>query len=669
MKLYIAEKPSLGRAIAAVLPKPQRKEQGCIHLGNGDCVTWCIGHLLEQAEPHAYDPAFKRWGLEALPIVPERWQLTPRAKVRSQLAVIRRLVKQADTLVHAGDPDREGQLLIDEVIDYLGVPAAKRAGTQRCLISDLTPAAVRRALQNLRPNREFVPLSTSALARARADWLVGINLTRACTLQGQRVGYRGVLSVGRVQTPVLGLVVNRDREIEHFVSRPFYAVRAHLETAGGDRFTADWRPSEACRPHMDEEGRVLSRPLAEHVVRRIQGQPARVLKVEEKTRRRAPPLPYNLSALQIDAARLHGLSAQQVLDTCQALYERHKLITYPRSDCRYLPAEQHAHAPQVAAALAGFSEGLDRARQGADFQLRSQAWNDSRVGAHHAIIPTSRPVQQISLSNREAQVYRLVARQYLAQFYPAQRYLETKVDLEITGGLFQARARRILETGWKALFERDRQKDADGDTGESESNALPPLAEGDEHLCREGELLEKQTQSPKAFTDATLMAAMTGIARFVRDPEVRRILKETDGLGTEATRAGIVELLFKRGFLRREGKAIRATAAGQGLVDSLPEELVRPDMTARWESQLAGISERRSSYAAFMQPLTEGVARLVAETTRQLPRALEGVKAERPPKGRLRPRRGGCKPTTRKRRGQKPVEHSARKARRTATGH
>jgi len=262
MILYVAEKPSLGRAIAEVLPKPQKREVGCIRLANGDVVSWCIGHLLEQAEPHAYDPGYKQWRLESLPIVPENWQLVPKEATRKQLSLLRQLVRQADQLVHAGDPDREGQLLVDELFDYLKVGGDKRAGIRRCLINDLNPQAVRRALGRLRDNSEFVPLSVSALARARADWLYGINLTRAYTLQGRQAGYNGVLSVGRVQTPILGLVVRRDEVIATFVPKPFYEVLAHLQTDTGETFKAKWQPSEACRPYQDEEGRVLHTGLA-----------------------------------------------------------------------------------------------------------------------------------------------------------------------------------------------------------------------------------------------------------------------------------------------------------------------------------------------------------------------------------------------------------------------
>lgn len=625
MKLYIAEKPSLGRAIADVLPKPHRKADGCIYVGNGDCVSWCVGHLLEQAEPDTYDPKFKPWRLEHLPIVPGEWQLKPKANSRSQLAVLRTLVKEADQLIHAGDPDREGQLLVDQVIDYLKVSGKKRDGIQRLLINDLNPAAVTRALGQLRNNKDFIPLSTSALARSRADWLYGINMTRAYTLMGQKVGYQGVLSVGRVQTPVLGLVVRRDEEIERFVAKPFYQLIAHVVTEQGEHFKARWQPSEACLPYQDEEGRVLSKALAENVQSRIHQQPATVTASSHQLKKQPPPLPYNLSALQIDAARRFSMSAKQVLDTCQTLYERHKLLTYPRSDCRYLPVEHWADRNTVIDALASNCPALTQAAQTADRALKSTAWNNSKVEAHHAIIPTSRKMDTGQLSQAERNVYELVARQYLAQFYPAQEYSDSQIDLEIAGGLFIARARASLKPGWKALFPA-KNEEAKGEAALNTS--LPGLKKGDVCLCEKGEILEKETTPPKPFDDASLLAAMTGIARYVQDPELRKILKDTDGLGTEATRAGIIELLFTREFLTRSGKQIRSTPAGRGLIHSLPESASTPDMTARWETELGAISQKKGSYNGFMQPLLASLHALIAQSQAVLPAGLKDIPAK-----------------------------------------
>ncbi|GAA3719016.1 DNA topoisomerase III [Oceanisphaera sediminis] len=626
MILYIAEKPSLGRALAEVLPKPHQKGDGFIRLGNGDVVSWCIGHLLEQAQPDAYDPAFKQWRLEHLPIIPREWKLEAKPKTRSQLTVLKKLLKQADDIVHVGDPDREGQLLVDEVISFCGVSAARRERVQRCLISDLNPAAVKKALAALRPNRDFVPLSVSALARSRADWLYGINMSRLCTIQGQKMGYQGVLSVGRVQTPLLGLVVRRDREIASFTAKPYFEVLALLQTEAGERFKAKWQPSDACRPWQDEEGRVLSRALAENVIKRIQGQPGRVAGAERKQRRQAPPLPYNLSTLQIDAARRFGLSAKQVLDVCQTLYERHKLITYPRSDCRYLPEDHYHQAGSVTGALAQTCPELASAVDEANLSLRSKAWNDKKVEAHHAIIPTARAMDGGKLSGAEQNVYQLIARQYLAQFYPHWEYADKQLEVDIAGGRFVARARQQIKPGWKALFARpDKKEEEDPEL----QPVLPALAVGDALLCLEGELLDKLTQPPKHFSDATLLAAMTNIARYVTDAELRKILRDTDGLGTEATRAGIIELLFKRGFLTREGKQIRATEAGIKLIASLPESATTPDMTARWEAVLDAISRKQAAYQGFMAELEASLPVLISQVD---PAAFSGLQGGGKPK-------------------------------------
>ncbi len=623
MNLYIAEKPSLGRAIADVLPKPHKKHEGYIEVGNGDCVSWCVGHLLEQAEPDAYDEKFKSWKLEHLPIIPEKWQLKPKAKTRKQLTVLRKLVKQAKQLINAGDPDREGQLLVDEVISYLGTSQTKTKSTQRLLISDLNPAAVKRALGKLRSNQEFVPLATSALARSRADWLFGMNMTRAYTLQGKKVGYNGVLSVGRVQTPLLGLVVRRDEEIDNFVSKPFYEVIAHLSTDKNENFIAKWKPSEACEKYQDEDGRVLSKKLAENVVSRISGQSGLVSQLSDKEKKQAPPLLYNLSSLQIDCSKRFGLSAQDVLTSCQSLYEKHKLITYPRSDSRYLPKEQHSLAPQILSAISGGASELLVDAPAPNHTLKSKVWNDSKVDAHHAIVPTEKRPNLNTLPIREKQIYLHIARQYLAQFYPAYVFSERVVDITIENGLFVAKAKQDKSLGWKVLF-KQLTKNESTENQEIQSK-LPLLTKGQQVHCSQGELIEKQTQPPKHFTDATLLAAMTGISRYVSDSEIKKILKETDGIGTEATRAGIIELLFKRNFLNRQGKTITATQAGRGLINSLPQKATTPDMTALWESNLDSISRKEIRYQSFMLPMIENLHQLVEQACKQLPVALQGI--------------------------------------------
>lgn len=642
MILYIAEKPSLGRALAEALPKPHRKGDGFITVGNGDIVSWCIGHLLEQAEPDAYNPDYKKWNLDHLPIIPKEWKLEAKSKTRKQLSVLKKLIKQAKLLVNVGDPDREGQILVDEVIHYAGASKTKMAAAKRCLISDLNPSAVKKSLSNLRNNSEFIPLAASALARARADWLYGMNMTRLCTVQGQQSGFNGVLSIGRVQTPLLGLVVKRDQEISHFTAKPFYELMVELNT--GDttnkqssttayRFNAKWKPSKACEDYMDDEGRVLSRQLVENVASRVIQQNGEVANFNASIKKQAPPLPYNLSSLQIDAAKRFGLSAKDVLDTCQQLYERHKLITYPRSDCRHLPKEHFSEAANVISAISHNADSLQDTIEACNTRQQSKAWDDKKISAHHAIIPTHKQLKGSSLNRNESNVYQLIARQYLLQFLPHFEYRQVQVDATIAGGLFIAKRKEILHLGWKIALphaqinnkktkndstsnDYNNQNQNHKNNNEEFSNSvMPTLKKGDPLHCSNTEIVDKQTSPPKHFNDATLLAAMTGISRYVNDPDIRKTLRETDGLGTEATRAGIIELLFTRQYLIRKGKEIHATDIGQQLINNLPDCVALPDMTAQWESQLNDISQRKLAYPQFMHAMTQNLSELINATS------------------------------------------------------
>ena len=638
MKLYIAEKPSLGRAIAAALPKPHKNHKTHIEVANGDIVSWCIGHILAQADPQDYDESLNKWSMDSLPIVPQQWQIKPIARTRAQLAVLRKLVKQAGEIIHAGDPDREGQLLVDEVIDYFKVSKSKKSTMKRLLISDLNLPAVKRSLKSLKSNQEFISLSVSALARSRADWLYGINLTRACTIQGQKQGYNNVLSVGRVQTPVLGLVVRREQEISEFISKPFYQVLAHLSISKDkatetDCFNAKWQPSEACQQYCDEEGRVLVKALAENVASRITNQPAVVENINAEQKQQSQPLPFNLSSLQIAAAKQFSMNAKLVLDVCQALYEKHKLITYPRSDCRYLPKEQFKQATTIINTLAKSNLPCSEQAKNADRSIKSKAWNDKKITAHHAIIPTEKSSSNITLNSFEKNIYLLIVRQYLAQFYLVHQYQQTKLKIRIAGGLFSTTEKITKQQGWKVLF-------PNRDKAEQANSNLPILQQGQVLHSHSGELIEKETSPPESFTDATLLSAMTGIARFVKDENIRKVLRDTDGLGTDATRAGIIDLLFKRGFLLRQGKKIIATEVGIALVNALPLQATLPDMTAKWEASLTAISEKTASYVSFMQPLTSTVTEMVIDAGNQ---TFIGL-----PKVAFKPKRGKRKAYTKK---------------------
>jgi len=622
MKLYIAEKPSLARAIVDVLPKPHKKNDGFIEAGNGDVVTWCIGHLLEQSPPEDYDAKYKKWLVEDLPIIPQQWQLKPKPKTRKQLTIIKKLIKKADCIVNAGDVDREGQLLVDEAISFCGASKSKIDNAQRCLISDMNFAAVKKSVNTLKPNKNYLPLAVSALARARADWLYGLNMTRLCTIRGQKSGYKGVLSIGRVQTPILGLVVNRDIEIDNFVSKPFYEVLADITTANGETFQGKWQPSKACEPYMDEENRVLSKKLALTVVNRINNQPAKIDKVSQDKKQQAAPLLFSLSGLQIAAAKAYGMTAKQVLDTCQQLYEKHKLITYPRSDCQYLPTEHLKDVPAVTDAIKQISPKLGAKLNNADLKKKSRVWNNKKVSAHHAIIPTAKNKPTGVLSPTESKLYELVARQYIAQFFPNFEYVDKRIDTIIDGGLFISKQKDIVKNGWKELFLSSNSNKSNNSTNNIGSNSqdnefsskkLPEVKIGETVHCLQGNLIEKNTSPPKPFTDATILSALTGIARYVTDTNIKKVLRESDGIGTEATRAGIIELLFKRQFLTRKGKEIRATDIGTKLITALPNQISQPDMTALWESQLESISNQSLNYQNFISGVEQNLNYLISE--------------------------------------------------------
>ncbi|GEK46779.1 DNA topoisomerase 3 [Bisbaumannia pacifica] len=628
MRLIIAEKPSLARAIAEALPGRSQRQEGYLQVGDTR-VSWCLGHLLEQASPDAYDPAYKQWRLDHLPILPEPWRLTPRPKARAQLAVLRRLLKEAREVVHAGDPDREGQLLVQEVIEHLGW----KGPVARLLISDLNRPAVERALGRLEDNAAYQALYRAAETRARADWLYGINLTRAWTLVGRQAGHDGVLSVGRVQTPVLGLVVRRDAEIAAFQPRPFHVLWADLQVAGG-QLRAWWQPGEA-HP-LDDQGRLLARLPAEALAARLPGAEGQLVALQTQDKRQAAPLPYSLSALQVDAARRYKLPAKAVLDICQRLYERHQLITYPRSDCRYLPREHHALAPRT---LAGACQGdatLGQWLAGADLSRRSRAWDDAKVGAHHALAPTGRAPDFSRLDDAEARVYRLVVRNVLAQFYPPLETREVKAEFRILDERFRAQGSELKVAGWKPLF-----------TTREETPPLPPLVEGETARALDARVEDRETRPPEPFNDASLIKAMMNIARYVSDPAVKRTLRDSDGLGTEATRAGIIETLVERGYLVRDKSSLRASRTGHALINALPEAASRPERTALWEQRLAAIAERDEAPAPFLSALVDDLRRLLnaadAQTLRQTLAASQAIEAPTPsPRRATQGRRGSA---------------------------
>lgn len=601
MRLFIAEKPSVAETLAGVIAgRGTSRRQGYIDLGNGDCITWCFGHLFEQCEPDEYLPedvprsqksGKKIWRLEDLPIIPKQWKLVAKADCKAQIAVIAKLLKAASEVIHAGDPDREGQLLVDEVLEMLHY----RGPVKRVWLQDLSEAGIRKALANLKENAHYQGVHDAALARARADWLVGMNLTRAYTLIGQ--GHKGVLSIGRVQTPTLALVVARDREIEHFTPKPYYEVLAYFQAPGGE-YWGQWQVPEA---YADAEGRCLDRSRAEEVVRAIQGKNGRIDEAKKERCQEQPPLPFSLSKLQQLASAKYGMKAQQVLDVAQSLYEKHKLITYPRTDCEYLAENQHADAPAI---LAAVSENLpqvqDLIRLGADTRRKSRAFNDKKIGAHTGIIPTSTRADLSRLSQDEQRIYEAVARRYIAQFFPPHEYESMRVLTSCQGQTFLSTGRRTIHPGWREVYRMANKE-----------MVLPELEAGHAVRCLDAQIEDKMTRPPERFTEGTLIQAMAGIAKFIEDEQAKKILRETTGLGTEATRAGIIETLKQRGFLTPQGKHLVSTELGRQFIDAIPAEVKDPVLTAKWEQALANIEMRQIDKDRFLASLQSWVVHMV----------------------------------------------------------
>ncbi|CAI07507.1 DNA topoisomerase III [Aromatoleum aromaticum EbN1] len=603
MRVFLCEKPSQGKDIARVLGAGQRRN-GC-YSGAGIVVTWCIGHLVEAVPPEGYDERDKRWVIEQLPIIPERWRVEPKAATAAQFKIVKQLVGQATELVIATDADREGEMIAREIIELCGY----RGAIQRLWLSALNDASIRKALGALKSSAETLPLYYSALARSRADWLIGMNLSRLFTLLGRQAGYTGVLSVGRVQTPTLKLVVDRDREIARFVSAPFWAVEVALSHAG-QPFTASWTPPEGC---TDEAGRCLQQPVAQQAAERMRATgSAQVASVETERVREGPPLPFDLGTLQELCSQQLGLDVQETLDIAQALYETHKATTYPRSDSGYLPESMLAEVPTVLDSLVKTDPSLRPLIDRLDRNQRSRAWSDAKVTAHHGIIPTLEPANLSAMNDKELAVYKLIRAHYLAQFLPHHEFDRTVAELACGGQSLLAVGKQIAVAGWRQVLASSEEGGADSDDAQR-SQVLPALRAG--LSCQVGhvDLKALKTLPPKPYTQGELVKAMKGVARLVTDPRLKQKLKDTTGIGTEATRANIISGLLGRGYLLTKGRAVRASDAAFTLIDTVPAAIADPGTTAVWEQALDMIEAGQMTLDAFIAKQSAWVTQLVQQ--------------------------------------------------------
>lgn len=603
MRVYLCEKPSQGKDIARVLGAHQRGT-GCYH-GPDIVVTWCIGHLLEAAPPETYGEQYKRWSIDQLPILPETWRIEVKSSTADQFKVVRQHISQASELIIATDADREGEMIGREVLDVCGY----RGAVQRLWLSALNDTSIRKALGALKPSTETLPLYYSALARSRADWLIGMNLSRLFTVLGRQAGYTGVLSVGRVQTPTLKLVVDRDREIARFVSVPYWSIDVAFSHKA-QTFTANWIPPKTV---TDDAGRCLNVSAAQQAAERMRALgTAIVASVETERLREAPPFPFDLGTLQEVCSRQLGLDVQETLNIAQALYETHKATTYPRSDTGYLPESMHSEAQTVVNSLLNSDPDLRPLIDKLNLAQRSRAWDDKKVTAHHGIIPTLEPVRLSSMSDNELAVYRLIRAYYLAQFLPHHEFDRTVALFDCGGHALQAVGKQVVVIGWQAALPSKAPALID-DEAAQRSQVLPPLAKGVRCPIREVDLKSLKTLPPKPYTQGELIKAMKGVAKFVTDPRLKQKLKETTGIGTEATRANIISGLLSRGYLTKKGRAVRATEAAFTLIDAVPTAIADPGTTAIWEQALDMIAAGQMTLDTFIDKQSAWVAQLVQQ--------------------------------------------------------
>lgn len=625
MRLFIAEKPSVAKAIAEELGVV-RRDASSITCKDDNVVTWCFGHLLEQAEPDDYLPdniprtkkGKKIWRIQDLPIFPSEWIVAPRddAGVQRQLNAIGAFIKRADTLVNAGDPDREGQLLVDEVIEHFNA----RQSVERFWVSAVDPASIRKGLKALKKNADYAGMRDAARGRSRADWLLGMNLSRAYTLFNQpQFGKGELIAVGRVQTPTLTMVARRDYAVRNFKPQPYLTISAQL-SADDKAFSAKWKPAEG-QKGMDEEGKLLiNLDIGKTLIEKLsQEKTAAVLKAETKRKKALQPKAYSLADIQIEASRLFGYTAEDTLNICQSLYEEHKITSYPRTDCSFLPESQHADAPGVLAAIARTFPATAAAVAKADSKIKSPTFNDKKITAHHGIVPVANSVPWDRLNDKEKNLYRLIAKRYIAQFYPVHEYDATEIQFNIGGENFTAKGNVVVKKGWKALYATapkpgdKKKKDAEDD------QQLPALKKDDtaDVLGITGK--EAQTKPPAYFTEGTLIAAMENIWRSFDDEKLQTQLKEAGGIGTPATRAAIISELRRKTYLEADGKILHCTDLGRSLLKKVSPQIRSAVLTAKFEEKLklvekgdCNVNDFVADYEAFIRSELDKITDVMA---------------------------------------------------------
>jgi len=649
--LLVAEKPSVGQDLARVLPGPFKKQEGSLE-GPEHVITWAVGHLVQLAEPEAYDPKYKSWRMPDLPIVPDRFKLVVRdERSRKQMSVVTKQLGREDVeeVVNACDAGREGEL----IFAYVYEKAKGKKPVKRLWLNSMTTAAMRSALEALRPAEEFELLEQAARSRSEADWIVGMNATRAATIR-LRSSFDGAVSLGRVQTPTLAIVARREEEIKAFKPEPYWLVDATF--AAGPAVLADGETggerTYAGRYHGSGAGgrtrgqRLATEAEAEVVVAACAARPGTITKLEKKEQREKAPMLYDLTTLQREANNRYGFSARRTLSAAQRLYEEHKALTYPRTNSRYLPSDMVEEIKPIAELVGVHREYRAGAEYvaGLDVLPLARVVNDEKVSDHHAIIPTRSEHDLDKMGADDRRVYDVVARRFLAVFHPEAVFENTRVettvhaaeDVEQAGGyVFRTRGKLLLVPGWRGVYDEvaadtRSEGEARGEEDEDADQQLPRLIADEPVSTRAIEATRKETKPPRRYSDASLLGAMETAGKLVEDDELREAMKDS-GIGTPATRAAIIERLITVGYLERDGRSLVATEKGVNVIRLLNEHaLTSPGLTGSWEQRLSKIERGEDSRKQFMSD----IAGFAGETVKELDETLKDVRI---PRARLGP--------------------------------
>ena len=620
--LVIAEKPSVGRDLARVLPGPFAKHEGYLD-GPEHVISWAVGHLVQLAEPDEYDPKFKRWRMADLPIVPEHFKLVVRdERSKKQMSVVTTQLHRDDVadVINACDAGREGEL----IFAYLYEKAGSDLPVRRLWLSSMTASAMRDAFATLRPASELARLEQAARSRSEADWIVGMNATRAATIR-LRSSFDGAVSLGRVQTPTLAIIARREEEIRAFVPEPYWLVDARFEPSDDPARRYDGRFHAGAKPRLATEAEALA------VVAAVRDGSGEITKVEKREVIEKPPMLYDLTSLQRDANTRFGFSARRTLGAAQRLYEEHKALTYPRTNSRFLTSDMAGEIKPTAELVGARSEYRDAAAYvtGLDLLPLARVINDAKVTDHHAIIPTRAEHPVDKMDSDDVRVYDLVVRRFLAALHPDAVLENTRVETTVAEQVFRTRGKVLLVPGWRGVYltvaEDESAVEGASEEDEAQDQALPRLEQGEPSRTLEIESLAKETKPPRRYTDASLLGAMETAGKLVDDEAVREAMKDS-GIGTPATRAAIIERVIDVGYVERDGRALIATEKGLNVIRLLGEHaLTSPDLTGQWEQRLGRIERGEEEREQFMRD----IAGFAKETIEVLDETLKDVRIPR----------------------------------------